>query len=100
MTITFPEGVAERIERVARANGYPSAAEFLMSLIEEAEAEAAFLAQLPGPPGLSPRSRAELDAMLEAGMNSGPSVRVTPEFWEERRKELEERMAKRQEGAP
>lgn len=95
MTITFPEGVAERIEKVARANGYPSASEFLMKLVEEAEAEAAFLAQLPGPPGLCPRNRAELEAMLDAGMNSGPPIRVTPEFWEERRRELEARMAKR-----
>lgn len=99
MTITFPEGVAERIEKVARENGYASAAEFLMKLVEEAEVEAA-QAQRSGPPGMSPRNRAELDAMLEAGMNSGPPIRVTPEFWEERRKVLEERMAKRREGAP
>ncbi len=93
MTITFPDGVAERIESIARENGYPSAAEFLMKLVEDAEAEA--FAQLPGPPGLSPRNRAELEAMLDAGMNSGPPIRATPEFWAEREKELEARMAKR-----
>jgi hypothetical protein len=80
MTITFPEGVAERIENLARAQGYSSAAEYLMDLVAEAEAETA---QRSGPPGMSPRNRAELDAMLEAGMNSGPPIRATPEFWEQ-----------------
>ena len=53
-----------------------------------------------GPPGLSPKNRAELEAMLDAGMNSGPPIRDTPEFWEERRRVLEERIAGRKDGAP
>jgi hypothetical protein len=100
MTITFPDGVAERIETIARASGYPSAAEFLMKLVEDAEADAALFAQLPGPPGLSPRNRAELESMLDAGLNSGPPIRATPEFWEERKRELEARMAKRKGTSP
>lgn len=95
MTITFPDGVAERIEGIAKQNGYPSAAEFLLELVEEAEA----LARLPGPPGLSPRNRAELEAMLLAGINSGPGIPATPEFWAERRRVLEEKIARRNGGA-
>jgi hypothetical protein len=67
--------------------------------VEEAELED-MVADMPGPPGLSPQSRAELEAMIEAGLNSGPPIRVTPEFWEERKRELEARMAKRRGEAP
>lgn len=94
MTITLPEEVAVRVEALAKRYGYPSATEYLVQLVEEAELEA-LAADLPGPPGLTPRNREELEKMLEEGMNSGPPVRVTPEFWEERRRVLEERMAKR-----
>jgi hypothetical protein len=94
MTITLPAEMTERVEALAKRHGYASATEFLVKLVEEIEAEDA-VADRPGPPGISPRNRAELEAMLEAGMNSGPPVRDTPEFWEERRRVLEERMAKR-----
>jgi hypothetical protein len=48
-----------------------------------------------GPPGLTPHNRAELESMLDAGMNSGPPIRLTSEFWEERKRVQEERAAKR-----
>jgi Arc/MetJ-type ribon-helix-helix transcriptional regulator len=98
MTIAFPDGMAQRIEALARQHGYSSAAEYLMKLVEDAEAESDF--ETAAPPEVSPKDRAELEAMLEAGMNSGSPVRATPEFWEERRKVLEERMAKRKGDAP
>lgn len=98
MTITLPDGVAERIETIAKQHGYSSAADFLMSLVDEAEKEATTISELPGPLELTPRNREELEKMLDEGMNSGPPIRVTPEFWEERRRVLEERMAKRREG--
>jgi antitoxin ParD1/3/4 len=96
MTIAFPDGIAQRIEALARQHGYSSAAEYLMKLVEDAESDSEAIAS----PEVSPKNRAELEAMLEAGINSGTPVRATPEFWEERRKVLEERMAKRQGDAP
>ena len=94
MTITLPDVLAQRIEAIARQNGYPSAAEFLIGLAEDAVIDAAD-ANKGGPSELCPKNREELERMLDEGMNSGPPIRVTPEFWEERRKELERRMAKR-----
>lgn len=100
MTITFPDGVGERIEAIAKRHGFASAAEYLMSLVEEAEIEAAARADATGPSSLTPRNREELEKMLDESVASGPSIRVTPEFWEERRRALEERMVKRRDGSP
>jgi Arc/MetJ-type ribon-helix-helix transcriptional regulator len=99
MTITLPDEMAVRVEALAKRHGFASATDYLATLVEEAEIED-MVANMPGPPGLSPRNRAELEAMLEAGLNSGPPIRVTPEFWEERKRELEARMAKRRGEAP
>lgn len=70
------------------------------SLVAEAERDDEHLGNLPGPPHLTPRDRAELDRMLPEGLGSGPPVRVTPEFWEERRRVLKERMAVRRKSGP
>jgi Arc/MetJ-type ribon-helix-helix transcriptional regulator len=94
MTITLPDGIAQRIETIAKENGYSSAAEFLISLAEDAAHDSED-ANRGGPSELCPRNREELERMLDEGMNSGPPIRVTSEFWEERRRELERRMAKR-----
>ncbi|MCE9564785.1 MAG: hypothetical protein K8U57_22355 [Planctomycetes bacterium] len=91
MTITLPEEWRERLENRAKLNRFASVEEYLLSLAEAEEQES----NHSGPPEISPQNRAELDAMLGVGMASGPPVRVTSEFWEERRRVLEERMAKR-----
>ena len=98
MTITLPDELKDELERKAAAAGFASVADYLLSLAEEDEPDDA--AAPGGPPELTPKNRAELEAMLEAGMNSGPPIRVTPEFWEDRRRALEERMRKRREQAP
>jgi hypothetical protein len=88
MTITLPEEMREPLERKARAAGFATVADYLCWLADDED----------GPPELSPKSVAELEALLDAGMASGPPVRATPEFWEERKRVLKERMAKRAAG--
>lgn len=100
MTITLPDEWRERLENRAKRAGAASVEEYLLDLVEDAEREEEFLASLPGPPELTPRNREELERMLEEGMNSGPPIRVTPEFWEERRRVLAERMARRKADQP
>lgn len=93
MTITLPEEWRERLEARARINGFTSVEEYLLSLAQAEEIEGDPFTDSVGPPEITPRSREELERMLDEGMNSGPPIRVTPEFWEERRKELARRMA-------
>ena len=100
MTITLPDEMRERVETRAKLHGYASVTEYILSLLDDEENGTENVDALSSPPELTPRSRAELEAMLDAGMNSGPPIRVTPEFWEERRRILEERMAKRKGETP
>jgi Arc/MetJ-type ribon-helix-helix transcriptional regulator len=101
MTITLPEAITERVTALARKHGFSSPTDYLVRLVEEAEAEADVdVDDGAGPPELGPRNREELERMLDEGMASGPPIRVTPEFWEERKRVLAERMAKRKGGSP
>jgi antitoxin ParD1/3/4 len=94
MTITLPDEMRERIEVLMKRCGCPSTVDYLTHLIEEAETDA-MIDDLRGPPELTPRNREELEKMLEEGINSGPAIRVTPEFWEECRRRVQERLMAR-----
>lgn len=98
MTITLPEEMRARIEARARMHGYSSVSEYILSLVEEEEGESEATAREVV--NLTPRDRAELEARLDEGMASGPPIRATDAFWEERQRVLEERMAKRKVPAP
>ena len=93
MTIRLPDDLKAELERKAHTAGFATVAEYLLSLVPEEDEGADEVVGAAGPPGLSPKTRAELEAMLDAGMASGPPIRMTPEFWEERRRVLEERMS-------
>ena len=92
MTITLPDERKAELERKARAAGFATILEYLLSLVPDEEDESG---DVEPPPERTPKDRAELEAMLDAGMSSGPPIRMPPEFWEERRRVQEERIAKR-----
>jgi predicted kinase len=96
MTITLPDEWRERLENAAKRTGYTSVEEYILSLAEDAENEDEFLANLPGPPQLTPRSREELERMLDEGVNSGPPIVADAAFWEERKRLLREKLERRQ----
>jgi antitoxin ParD1/3/4 len=99
MTITLPDEMREELERKAQVMGFASVDEYILERVLQAFAQDS---EMPDHPlsKLTPRNREELERMLDEGMNSGPPIRVTPEFWEERRKELERRMASRKSEVP
>jgi len=97
MTITLPDELKDELERKAHAAGFATILEYFLSLVPEDETPV----DVPDPPPgarYAVQTREELEAKLLEGVSSGPPVRATPEFWEERRKTLEERMAKRKSG--
>ncbi|MCI0701848.1 MAG: ribbon-helix-helix domain-containing protein [Planctomycetia bacterium] len=84
MTITLPDEMRDELERKAKAAGFASVSEYVWWLVRSdtvADVE-------PTPEDLGFASQAELEAKLLASINSGPPIRVTPEFWDEVRKDV------------
>ena len=72
MNISLPESLREFVAE--RATGrFGSASEYVRELIRADQREA---------------TREKLEALLIEGLKSGDPVRVTPEFWEQKRREL------------
>jgi antitoxin ParD1/3/4 len=99
MTVTLPDEMREELERKSQAMGFATVDEYILERVLQAFAQDSemtdhLLSKL------TPKNREELERMLDEGMNSGPPIRVTPEFWEERRKELERRLASRKSEVP
>jgi len=110
MTITLPDRMKESLEELAAAEGFSHVDAYLLFLVYEAQAIAARTEDDDGEPEDVPEppagasyvvtSREDLEAKLTEGMNSGPPIRVTPEFWRDRRKALAERVSLLQRGMP
>lgn len=105
MTITLPDDLKDELERGAKAEGFATVDEYVH--IMYIRARQMFDPEDGGPLadfdfGLAPGTdapervaarRERLNQMLEEGLNSGPTIPVTPAFWDEMRRRLEERMA-------
>lgn len=85
MTITLPDEMRAPLERKARAAGFATVADYLCWLAaEEDDAEVT-------PADLGFASAEQLEAKLEAALDSGPPIPVTPAFWDELRKDVADR---------
>jgi antitoxin ParD1/3/4 len=94
MTITLPDEYRSTVEAKARAAGFVSVHEYVLQLILDEE-EGDVPDALPVPEELIVKDRADLEAKILEGLNSGPPIRVTPQFWEDFRQRVEERAAAR-----
>jgi antitoxin ParD1/3/4 len=81
MNVSMPVVLKEYVEKQAEALGYASSSEYIRELVREDQKR---------------RAEARLEALLLEGLNSGDPIEVTPQFWEEGRKRLEQLIAKRQ----
>lgn len=82
MNISLPDEMKSFVETQVKEGGYSTASEYLRDLIRDAKKKA---------------GEELLERLLIEGINSGPGIEVTPEFWAERRRELERRLQKRRE---
>lgn len=80
LTISLPESMKDFIERETAEGHYATPSEYVRDLVEEA---------------LDRKNEERLEKLLLEGLDSGPPVRVTPEFWQELRAELTEKYGKR-----
>lgn len=90
MTITLPDGLKDELERKARAAGFATVSDYVVSLVSEDASPA----QVPDPPPgarYAVRTREELEAKLLEGMNRDGDVTADADFWERRRQALQAR---------
>ncbi len=70
MNFSLPAPLREQLDKkVQRLGAYSSTSEYLRELVRR---------------DLARDALTQLDALITEGMNSGPAVRVTPEWWKER----------------
>ena len=84
MNISLPIKLKKYVEKRAGAGGYSTPSEYVRELIRADELRA--------------RQKAELDERLREGIK-GPMIPVTPELWENIRKEARARIAQRDSSA-
>jgi Arc/MetJ-type ribon-helix-helix transcriptional regulator len=79
MTIHFdvPNPITEFIRAQTVAGGFKSETEYLLDLVERDRVRAA---------------KEEMEMDLLKSLDSGPGVVVTPEFWRQKREELQKRI--------
>jgi len=79
MNIALPDAMKHFVQDRVAEGGYSSVSEYVRELIRADQ-----------------RRKAEerIDALLLDGLDSGPSIPVTPEYWEEKKRKLTERLGK------
>jgi antitoxin ParD1/3/4 len=79
MNIALPDSMKHFVQDRVSEGGYSSVSEYVRDLIRSDQ-----------------RRKAEerIDALLLEGLDSGPPIPVTPEYWEEKKRRLTERLGK------
>jgi hypothetical protein len=97
MTITLPDEWRERLEALAKLRGFATIDECLLDLLQDFARDAETFPESSEVvvSQLTPRNRAELEAMLDEGMQSGGIVEADEAFWAERRRVLLEKFSRK-----
>ena len=79
LQISLPEPLREFVERQVAEGGYPSPSDYVQSLLREVQKR---------------KAKEQVEAMLLDGLNSGEPIEVTAAYWEEKRRQLDQRHGK------
>jgi antitoxin ParD1/3/4 len=79
MNIALPESMKTFVQERVTEGGYSSVSEYVRDLIRA---------------DLKRRAEERIDAILLEGLDSGRPIPVTPEYWEEKKRKLTERLGK------
>ena len=77
INLSLPDSSRAFVEAQAARGGYDSAEAYVLSLVREAQKKEA--------------AQERLEALLLAGLNSGPPIEANDEFWEEKLRRFEAR---------
>jgi antitoxin ParD1/3/4 len=73
MQVTLPDTATEHISRQVASGDFATPSEYLAFLVEQARATAA---------------QRRLDDLLDEGLDSGPPIEFTPQWWQSRKQQL------------
>ncbi|CAD0226738.1 conserved hypothetical protein [Planktothrix agardhii] len=73
LNLSIPESMNHFIQEQANQQGYPSPNDYICSLIMQAQKQV---------------EQEQLEQLLIAGLESGTSIEITDEWWENRRNQL------------
>ncbi len=79
MNIALPESMKEFVQERVSQGGYSSVSEYVRDLIRADQKR---------------KAEERIDAFLLEGLDSGAPIPVTPEYWEEKKRRLTERVGK------
>jgi antitoxin ParD1/3/4 len=79
MNIALPEAMKHFVQERATEGGYSSVSEYVRDLIRADQKR---------------KAEERIDALLLEGLDSGSPIPVTPEYWEEKKRRLTERLGK------
>ncbi|WP_019500636.1 type II toxin-antitoxin system ParD family antitoxin [Pseudanabaena sp. PCC 6802] len=79
LNISLPDAMKEFIQEQTKAEGYSTASEYLRHLVRQEQKRVA---------------QAKLDAMLLEGLNSGESIEINDEWWEQMKASLVDKLNK------
>ena len=79
MNIALPEAMKLFVQDRVSEDGYSSVSEYVRDLIRADQKR---------------KAEERIDALLLEGLDSGPPLPVTPEYWEEKKRKLTERLGK------
>jgi antitoxin ParD1/3/4 len=82
LNISLPEEMKDWVEAHVQRSGYGTTSEYFRQLVRDDQRR---------------QVRDEIDAKLLAALQAGSAEEITPEWWEERRKELARRIDGRRE---
>ena len=80
LNISLPQSLKDYVEDRVSVGGYSTPSEYLRELLRQDQKQ---------------RTEDKLETLLLEGLESGEPIEITPEFWENKRKRLVERNAKK-----
>lgn len=80
MNISLPDAMKAFVEEQVQSGGFGTVSEYVRDLVRRDQKE---------------RAQDRLEALLLEGLESGPGEPVTPEFWNNLRREVQERRDRR-----
>ena len=80
LNISLPQSLKDYVEGQVQAAGYSTPSEYVRELLRQDQQR---------------RAEQKLEALLLEGLNSGDPIEITPEFWENKRRQLIERHARK-----